>query len=85
MFIEFWKFFPWPTDIFQLNVFFLYHKFAHFVHALGHSRFPRFIQGPRFFFLTTFPGPMVIPCPISTLDSRVDLIKMITKNNLPVT
>ena len=44
---------------------FLLHKFAHFVHAL------RLFKALRLFFLTNFPGPTVIPCPMSIPDCRV--------------
>ena len=46
------------------------HKFAYFVHAL------RLFKALHLFFLTDFPGPMVIPCSTSIPDSRVH--KLIT-------
>ena len=63
-FIKFWNFYQGLQKFSSLMAFLL-HKFAHFVHAL------RLFKALWLFFLKNFPGPTVIPCPTSILDSRV--------------
>ena len=63
-FIKVWNF-SQGLQIFSSLMGFFWHKFGHFVHVL------RLFKALRLFFLTNFPGPTVIPCPTSILDSRV--------------
>ena len=66
-FIKFWNF-PQDLSIYSSLMGFLQHKFSHFVHAL------RLLKALCLLFWTNFPGPMVIPCPTSIPESRVEFL-----------